>query len=198
MSRARRCTRCASASAPAARRLITFRPTYRPFGPHGDTRSGMTARYSTSSCSRESAGRTSERCSTHSDRLLTRSSPPLVPPGLSAAADCRPCAMTRPRSRRSSAARCDCSTRDLWSTARRGAARSNSSTACSAALLRPDDPETPLLYKAVLGALSDSETVINRVATAQRTDVELAEALPLNETAVTLALQRCRAGEDDL
>jgi outer membrane protein TolC len=50
----------------------------------------------------------------------------------------------------------------------------------------------------VLGALSDSETAINRFAAAQRADAEFAQALAQNETAVTVARQRYQAGEDDL
>ena len=51
---------------------------------------------------------------------------------------------------------------------------------------------------AVLGALSDSETAINRFAAAQRAHTEFDAALAQNETAVDLARERYRAGEDDL
>jgi NodT family efflux transporter outer membrane factor (OMF) lipoprotein len=51
---------------------------------------------------------------------------------------------------------------------------------------------------AVLGALSDSETAINRFAAAQHAHTEFDAALAQNEAAVALARERYRAGEDDL
>jgi outer membrane protein TolC len=51
---------------------------------------------------------------------------------------------------------------------------------------------------AVLAALSDSETAINRFAAAQRARGERDAALEESETALVLARQRYRAGEDDL
>jgi len=50
----------------------------------------------------------------------------------------------------------------------------------------------------VLGALSDSETAINRFAASKRTAAELSVAVTQDETALALARERYRAGEDDL
>jgi multidrug efflux system outer membrane protein len=52
--------------------------------------------------------------------------------------------------------------------------------------------------RAVLGALSDSETAINRYASAIRTKAERDEARAAAAEAVNLARRRYRAGEDDL
>ncbi len=52
--------------------------------------------------------------------------------------------------------------------------------------------------KAVLSALSDSETAINRYAAAQETRQDLAAALTEHALGLALARQRFRAGEDDL
>jgi multidrug efflux system outer membrane protein len=52
--------------------------------------------------------------------------------------------------------------------------------------------------RTVLGALSDSETAINRYASATRTRAERNEALAAAEEAVSLARRRHHAGEDDL
>jgi outer membrane protein TolC len=51
---------------------------------------------------------------------------------------------------------------------------------------------------AVLSALSDSETAINRFAAAQRTQRDRDVARRQSEESVTLARERYRAGEDDL
>jgi len=51
---------------------------------------------------------------------------------------------------------------------------------------------------AVLGALGDSETAINRFAAAQRTQQDREVAREQSQEAVTLARERYRAGEDDL
>lgn len=51
---------------------------------------------------------------------------------------------------------------------------------------------------AVLSAISDSETAINRFAAAQRTQQDREVARQQSEESVTLARERYRAGEDDL
>jgi NodT family efflux transporter outer membrane factor (OMF) lipoprotein len=51
---------------------------------------------------------------------------------------------------------------------------------------------------AVLTALSDSETALNRFASAQQTRADRELARQQSEAALTLARQRYRAGEDDL
>jgi outer membrane protein TolC len=51
---------------------------------------------------------------------------------------------------------------------------------------------------AVLGALSDSETALNRYAAAQRSQQDRELARQQSSEALALARQRYRAGEDDL
>jgi len=60
------------------------------------------------------------------------------------------------------------------------------------------DAATARYERAVLGALSDSETAINRYSSATRTKVERNEARAAADEAVGLARRRYRAGEDDL
>ncbi len=56
----------------------------------------------------------------------------------------------------------------------------------------------PARTQAVLGALADSETALNRYASARTTLDERAAARDQRKTALELTQQRYRAGEDDL
>lgn len=60
------------------------------------------------------------------------------------------------------------------------------------------DAATARYEQAVLAALADSETALNRYASAGRTRVEREAARMAADEAVTLARRRYRAGEDDL
>lgn len=60
------------------------------------------------------------------------------------------------------------------------------------------DAAASVYEAAVLSALSDSETAINRYASAERAEDDREFARQQNDEALTLARQRYRAGEDDL